>query len=52
MKAELLLKYNESNHYADKEIQKLERLQKQNIIASEELEDIKKRLGNSPHHLG
>lgn len=52
MKAELLLKYNESNHYADKEIQKLERLQKQNIITSEELEEIKEKLRNSPHHLG
>lgn len=44
MKAELLLKYNESNHYADKEIQKLERLQKQGTITSEELEEIKKSI--------
>ncbi len=51
-KAELLLRYNELSRNADKELQKLDRLQKQNIIAPEELEDIKKRLRNSPHHLG
>ena len=44
MKAELLLKYNELSHYADKEIQKLEKLQKQGVITPEELVDIKKRL--------
>ena len=44
MKAELLLKYNELSHYADEEIQKLEKLQKQGVITPEELEDIKKRL--------
>ena len=52
MKAELLLRYNELSHSTDKEIQKLERLQKQGTITSEELADIKKRLRNSPHHLG
>jgi len=44
MKAELLLKYNELSHYADEEIQKLEKLQKQGVITPEELVDIKKRL--------
>ena len=44
MKAELLLRYNELSRSADKELQKLERLQKQNIITSEELEDLKKGL--------
>lgn len=52
MKAELLLRYNELSPSTDKEIQKLEKLQKQNIITSEELADIKKRLRNVPHHLG
>ena len=52
MKQELLLRYNGLSPSADKEIQKLERLQKQNIITSEELADIKKRLRKSPHHLG
>ena len=52
MKQELLLRYNELSPSADKEIQKLERLQKQNIITSEELADIKKRLRKSPHYLG
>ena len=52
MKQELLLRYNELNPSADKEIQKLERLQKQYIITSEELADIKKRLRKSSHHLG
>lgn len=44
MKAELLLKYNELSYYADRKIQKLEKLQKQGVITPEELEDIKKRL--------
>ena len=44
MKAEMLLKYSELSRSADKEIQKLERLQKQNIITSEELEEIKKNI--------
>ena len=52
MKQELLLRYNELSPSADKEIQKLERLQKQYIITSEELADIKKRLRKSPHYLG
>ena len=52
MKQELLLRYNELSPSADKEIQKLERLRKQNIITSEELADIKKRLRKSPHYLG
>ena len=52
MKAELLLRYNELSPSVDKEIQKLERLRKQNIITSEELSDIKKRLRKSPHYLG
>ena len=50
MKAELLLRYNESSRSTDKEIQKLERLQKQNIITSEELDDLKKQLGKQPSH--
>ena len=44
MKAELLLKYNELSRYADEELQKLEKVQKQGVITPEELEDIKKRL--------
>ena len=52
MKQELLLRYNELSPSADREIQKLERLRKQDIITSEELADIKKRLRKSPHYLG
>ena len=52
MKQELLLRYNGLSPSADKEIRKLERLLKQNIITSEELADIKKRLRKSPHYLG
>ena len=44
MKQELLLRYNALSRSADKELQKLERLQKQNIITSEELEEIKEGL--------
>ena len=47
MKAELLLKYNELSRYADEEIQKFEKLQKQGVITPEELEDIKKRLSKA-----
>ena len=47
MKAELLRRYNNSNHYADKELQKLERLQKQNVITQEEFEDIKKQFNKA-----
>lgn len=47
MKAELLLRYNELSRSADKELQKLERLQKQNVITQEEFGDIKKQFNKA-----
>lgn len=47
MKRDLLFRYNELSRSADKELQKLERLQKQNVITQEEFEDIKKQFNKA-----
>lgn len=47
MKRDLLFRYNELSRCADKELQKLERLQKQNVITQEEFEDIKKQFNKA-----
>lgn len=44
MKKELLLSFNDLSYRADKEVLKLERLQKRGIITPEEFEDIKNQL--------
>lgn len=47
MKRYSLFRYNELSRSADKELQKLERLQKQNVITQEEFEDIKKQFNKA-----